>query len=235
VGHASIIRNFVTMRKVYGMTKHECIKALISLGYLKSPLLIKAFQAIDRSDFIPGELKEEAYADHALPIGYDQTISAPVVVAFMLEHLEPKPGQKILDIGSGSGWTTALLSYVVGKESGGKVFAIERIPELKIFGEANCAKYNFVKSGVAQFITGDGFKGLPREAPFDRIQAAAVSADIPESWKYQLKLGGFIVAPVAHDESFFGDRMRRVIRESENKFKEEELPGLFAFVPLIEG
>ncbi|MFN7088233.1 MAG: protein-L-isoaspartate O-methyltransferase family protein [Candidatus Paceibacteria bacterium] len=242
------------------MTNEKLIEELIRWGYLKTPLIIEAFKKIDRKDFVPEDLKSEAYFDHPLPIGFGQTISQPGVVALMLEYLEPKPGQKILDIGSGSGWTTTLLAYIVSKppkpttpksantsilpsireiaggekEPAGRVFGIERIPELKEFGQKNCAKYDFVKSGITTFLCQDGSKGLPSEAPFDRIQAAAAAKDIPQAWKEQLKVGGRIVAPIVRQATFYGDRMLLIVKESENKFKEEEVPGLYAFVPLIE-
>ena len=93
------------------------INSLISDGYLKTPLLIEAFKNIDRQDFVPEEYKNSAYINEPLPIGFEQTISQPLTVAFLMELLEPKPGEKILDIGAGSGWSAALLAYVVGKEN----------------------------------------------------------------------------------------------------------------------
>lgn len=209
------------------MTKEDLILVLMREGYLKTSLIIEAFGAIDRKDFVPDEIKDEAYFDGALPIDYGQTISQPLVVAFMLELLAPEPGEKILDIGSGSGWTSTLLAYIVSKKPGGKVFAIERIPELKEFGEKNCAKYNFVEKGIAAFSAEDGSKGLLKEAPFDRILAgASASRDIPDAWREELKIGGRIVAPIGNSIFLFE-------KKSATEFEEKEFPG-FAFVPLIE-
>src|SRR6056297_1533626 len=118
---------------------------LIKKGWLKTDRIINAFKNIKRKDFVKPDLKEISNYNQALPIGYNQTISQPLVVAFMLEKLDPKPGQKILDIGSGSGWTTALLAEIVGKE--GKVIAIEIIEELMKFGKKNVRKYNFIEKG----------------------------------------------------------------------------------------
>ena len=143
------------------------IDDLIQDKWLESSATIEAFKKIRREDFLPKDMKDLAELDEALPIGYGQTISQPLVVAFMLEKLEPKEGDKILDIGSGSGWTTALLGEIVGEK--GKVIAVEIIPELKEFGEKNVAKYNFIERGRAEFIFADGSKGYEKEAPYKKI------------------------------------------------------------------
>ena len=103
------------------------IDHLINEGWLKAPRIIEAFRRIKRVDFLPEDMEDLAELNEALPIGYGQTISQPLVVVFMLEQLEPKEGDKILDIGSGSGWTSALLGEIVGKK--GRVIAIDVIPE----------------------------------------------------------------------------------------------------------
>ncbi len=171
------------------------------------------------------DMKELAELNEALPIGFGQTISQPLTVAFMLEQLQPEAGNKILDIGSGSGWTTALLANILGGR--GKVIAIEIVPELKEFGEKNVAKYSFIEKMIAEFICTDGSKGYKKEAPYDKILvSAAVQGEIPQAWKEQLKIGGRIVTPI--DSSIW-----TIIKKSETEFEEIEYPG-FAFVPLIE-
>lgn len=213
----------------------KLIQELISFNALKTPDIIEAFKNIDRADFVLPEYKDEGYENYPLPIGFGQTISQPFTVAFMLELLQPDAGEKILDIGSGSGWQTAMLAYIVSrsytrvntKTPPGKVFAIEVIPELKEFGEKNVAKYNFVEKGIVSFIATNAKDGLPSEAPFDKIVAAAALGDgIPESWKNQLKIGGRIVAPVR-------DSIVLVIKKGEHEFEEQEFPG-FAFVPFVK-
>jgi len=211
----------------------KLIDQLIEQKYLKSPLIIKAFKKIKRADFLPREVIKQKGNDFVeeynapIPIGHEQTISQPLTVAFMLELLQPEQGDKILDIGSGSGWQTAMLCQIVGSE--GFVYAIEKIPELRDFGRDNVAKYDFKN---VEFICGDGSKGLSSQAPFDKIVAAAAvypgdagAQQIPLAWKEQLKVGGRLVLPV-------GNSIWLLIKKDQNKFEEKEYPG-FAFVPLV--
>lgn len=196
---------------------------LIKKGYLKINNIIDAFKKIKRADFILDGIKNLSEENSALPIGYGQTISQPLTVAFMLELLSPKKGEKVLDVGFGSGWTTALLSHIVGDK--GKVFAIEFIPELFEFGKKNVSKYNFNEKKIANFILGDGKDGYEKESPFDRILCSAEAKTVPISFKKQLKKGGRIVIPVK-SSIFLLEKI------SENKFKEKEFYG-FSFVPLV--
>jgi len=216
------------------------IQQLIQQNILKTPLIIEAFRKIDRKDFVQPINKDEAYGNYPLPIGYGQTISQPLTVAFMLELLQPQPGDKILDVGAGSGWQTALLAYCVsqktdegksrqeGANNSGKVYAVERIQELCDFGKANVAKLNYIQKGIAEFMCADGSKGLSDKAPFDKIIVAAAAEKVPEELKKQLKVGGRLVVPVGKDDQ----AIVRIDKVGEDKFKEERYPG-FVFVPLI--
>lgn len=222
--------------------KEKLTQLLIRDGYLKTPLLAEAFRGIDRADFVPQEYRGEAYGNYPLPIGFGQTISQPLTVAFMLELLAPEPGDNVLEIGAGSGWQTALLAYTISQERGdqkskiknqnsGRVIAIERIPELKTMAEKNVGKYGFVKKGIAEIVLGDGsdpstlFRAGEGKQ-FDKIIAAASAEMIPEAWKKQLKIGGRIVSPV-------GQSIVVIDKISEDKFEEQEYFG-FSFVPLIK-
>lgn len=197
-------------------------KDLVKEGYLKTPRIIDAFCKVNRIDFVAGCFKKDAYINEPLPIGCGQTISQPLTVAFMLELLQPKKGDKILDVGSGSGWQSSMLAYVVREK--GKVFAIERIPELSEFGRKNSRKYNFKN---LKFIIGDGSKGYIKEAPYDKIIVAASAFEkIPNELKNQLKIGGRLVIPVENS-------IWLVVKNGANEYKEKEFPG-FSFVPLIE-
>ncbi|MFA4817237.1 MAG: protein-L-isoaspartate O-methyltransferase [Parcubacteria group bacterium] len=202
----------------------KLVNDLMKDGYLKSDLIIDAFFEISRIEFVPKELEGEADENVALPIGFGQTISQPLTVAFMFELLDPKRGQKILDVGSGSGWTTALLSYIVG--SGGKVIGVERIEKLKKIGEKNADKYGYVEKGIAEFYAADGNIGFPPGAPFDRILVSASTDRVPVELKKQLKIGGKMVIPIRGSIWYLE-------KKSETDFYKEEYPG-FVFVPLIE-
>jgi protein-L-isoaspartate(D-aspartate) O-methyltransferase len=204
--------------------KSSIIEILIRNGYLKSPHIIEAFNEIVRADFVPEHFESEAEADIPLPIGFGQTISQPTTVAIMLELLDPQPGQHILDIGSGSGWTTALLGRIVGET--GKVVAIERLPELYEMTKQNVDKFGLIKAGIVECTEGDGNVGYPLYAPYDRILASAAPDEIPQAFKDQLKDGGKMVLPL-HNHLCY------VERHSEKDFFKEEFPG-FSFVPLIK-
>jgi len=206
------------------------IDSLVKDDWLKTPRIIKAFKKIKRADFIftrrslgegGPDLEKLAEINEPLPIGQGQTISQPLTVAFMLEQLHPEAGDNILDIGSGSGWTSALLAQIVGSK--GKVTAIEIIPELKEFGEKNIAKYNFKN---VKFVCVDGSKGYKKEAPYDRILVSAAGNDIAQAWKEQLKIKGRIVAPVKNS-------IWVLIKKSEKEFEQIKHPG-FTFVPLVK-
>jgi protein-L-isoaspartate(D-aspartate) O-methyltransferase len=182
--------------------------------------LDKAFSKIKRSDFLPEAQKDKAYVDAPLSIGFGQTNSQPTTVKMMLEWLEPQPGDKILDVGSGSGWTAALLAYLVGPD--GKVYAVEKIPELVEFGRDNVNRQGI--KNVKFYEAGKKF-GLLKFAPYDRILVSASADNMPQELLSQLKIGGRLVVPVL-DSIFIVNKI------GDNDFEAQEKPG-FAFVPLV--
>lgn len=192
---------------------------LIQSNRLKKSHLINAFYKIDRIDFINPAYKENAYNDEALPIGHGQTISQPTVVAFMLELLDPKKSEKILDIGCGSGWTTALIAECV--KPTGTVTGIEIIPELVEFGKNNLAKYNFKNSEIIQ--AGKEALGLPDEPAFDKILVSAAAKTLPEELISQFTKR--LVIPIENS-------IWLVEKGLLGKLKKTEYFG-FSFVPLV--
>lgn len=181
----------------------------------------QAFAATPRQNFLPDEVLGEADIDTALPIGFGQTNSQPYTVRLMLEWLEVEPGDKVLDVGSGSGWTTALLSYLVGPK--GKVYAVEIVPELVEFGRANCQRLGLKN---VEFYKAGKTYGLPRHAPYDRILVSASAKQPPPELLNQLKPGGKIVIPIYDD-------ILEIEKLTEDKYETIAHYG-FVFVPLIK-
>ncbi len=195
-----------------------------------------ALRAVDRADFVPKELHGEAYEDYALPIGFGATISQPTTVAFMLEKLDVKEGQKVLDVGSGSGWTTALLAYLVGKK--GRVIGVEIIPELVTFGQKNLAHWysNVLKNnrirkpGRAEIRQAEKVvKEIPSETPFARILVSAAAKEIPRELLTQLAPNGVLVIPIGAEHEV--QKIVRIHKKRNGEFETQEFPG-FVFVPL---
>lgn len=209
------------------MTKHELISKLKSSGVLKSFSIEQALLEIDRSDFVLPENRGDPYADAALSIGYGQTISQPFTVVFMLELLGVEQGNKILDIGTGSGWQAALLAFMSGEN--GHVHTVEIIPQLSAYAKENISKYPLITDNLT-FHEGNARTGLPEVSKeiggFDKIIAAAEVREVPGAWKEQLKVGGVLVFP--KDSGIY-----RMIRNSETDFDTLFFPG-FAFVPFVE-
>lgn len=196
------------------MDKNDLISYLSSSGF--SGPVISAFESIDRERFLPPSLRHLAYEDAALPIGYGQTISQPYTIAFMLDLLDVHPGQKILEIGSGSGYVLALLSDM---NNDGPIYGVEKIGEL-----VGKSKNNVRRIGNVEVRQATKELGLAAEAPFDRILVSASAESLPEQLLNQLSDNGTMVCPV-------GTSILRVTLKNREAYI-ETYEG-FAFVPLV--
>ncbi|MBN1162586.1 protein-L-isoaspartate O-methyltransferase [Patescibacteria group bacterium] len=199
----------------------DLINYLKNKKVLKTKDIIEAFEKVDRKEFVDKKYVNLAYMDVPLNIGYDVTISQPTTVAFMLELLEPKRGDKILDIGSGSGWTTGLLAQIIG--SFGFVYGVEIIPELVKKGKNNLKRFDFKNYEILQ--TRQEL-GLIDKKPFNRILVSAASKTIPNILLEQLGKGGVLVLPVRNS-------ILKISKNETGEVKIQEHYG-FSFVPLIE-
>ncbi len=202
--------------------REKLIDGLIQRGYLSTSRVIKAMRTIPREIFVPEWEKEHAYLDTPLEIGKGQTISAPHMVAIMCEALDLNEGQKILEIGSGSGYHAAIVSKIIGR---GKIYSIERFHSL-----VKKAKENLNEAGIknVMIIEGDGSIGLPKYSPYDRIYVTCAAPSIPQPLIDQLKKGGKLLIPVGEVFS------RLILLEKNEKIRKKDLGGC-AFVPLIKG
>ena len=177
------------MSQGFKQGKESLISLLKAGGYLRSRRVESAFRKIPREAFLPKGMERHAYSDQPLPIGSGQTISAPHMVAIMTELLEPRKTDTVLEIGAGSGYQAAILSRLVRK-----VYTVEFFHEL-----ASLAKKNLLRSGIrnVEVIPGDGSKGYPEKAPYDKIiVTCAIPMEVFDSLGKQLKNGGIIIAPV---------------------------------------
>ncbi len=180
----------------------------------------KAFEQVRRRDFLHEDQQANADLDQALPIGHRQTNSQPRTVANMLALLDAREGDRVLDVGSGSGWTTALLGAVAGAT--GRVLGVELVPELVEWSRENLRSYDMPWTSIHQ--AEKGRLGLPEEAPFDRILVSAEADELPQPLVDQLAVGGVMVVPVA-------SRLLRVERRSPDDVQVHQ-HGHYAFVPL---
>ncbi|MCF8377964.1 MAG: protein-L-isoaspartate(D-aspartate) O-methyltransferase [Bacteroidales bacterium] len=189
---------------------------------IQSERVLNALNSVPRHLFMDSSFVHFSYADQAFPIGAGQTISQPYTVAFQTELLELKPLEKVLEVGTGSGYQAAVLV-----EMGVKVFTIERHRELFLKAQSTLNSLGY----KPEFFYGDGYKGLPSFAPFDKILITAGATEVPSDLLDQLKIGGILVVPLGDRKS---QTMVKLVKESEDKFTRTE-HGSFVFVPLLKG
>ncbi len=188
---------------------------------IENPRVLQAFRDVPREEFVPSELRDVAYVDSPLSIGDGQTISQPYTVAFMTELLGPQPEDRVLEVGTGSGYQAAILAELVSR-----VYSIERVESLARGAEDILRKLGYDN---VQIRVGDGSKGWPGKAPFDGVIVTAASAEVPMPLLDQLAVGGVLVAPVGGE---FSQEMVRITKDEDGTRREKR--GRFRFVPLIE-
>ncbi|WP_163544171.1 protein-L-isoaspartate O-methyltransferase family protein [Occultella kanbiaonis] len=181
-----------------------------------------AMRSVSRADFLPAAQRRNTGLDQPLHLADGQTCSQPTTVRIMLELLAVVPGQRVLDVGSGSGWTTALLAHLVG--STGQVDGVELRPQLAEFGRANVARAGITHAQV--HVAVDGVLGWPWRAPYDRILVSAEAREVPRALAEQLADGGRMIIPVR-------GRMT-IVTMADGVPSAEPAPGTYRFVPLIE-
>lgn len=210
--------------------RKRLVARLVAEGILQSPKVAKSMETVPREKFLPPEMVISSYADTPLPINSGQTISAPHMVAIMCEALELAEGQKVLEVGAGSGYHAAVVAEIVapvGSENPGHIYSVEIHHTLAEF-----ARRNLEGAGYGHRVTvieGDGSQGLPEEAPFDRISVTASAPSVPQPLIDQLKDGGILVIPVGDPHSF--QELLLVKRGVNGRINTRSICGV-AFVPL---
>lgn len=207
--HKGLRKQLVELLKTKGITDEKVLEVIGN---------------IPRHFFLDSAFDSIAYEDRAFPIAADQTISQPYTVAYQTQLLQIKPGQKVLEIGTGSMYQTTVLAAL-----GAKVYTIERQKQLFELTPNFLFKKEYPN---IQFFFGDGFEGLPDLAPFDRILITAAAPKVPEKLWDQLKVNGKMVIPL--DEAGADQRMMRLIKKKDGKEKRESFEA-FSFVPMLEG
>ena len=206
----------------FAAERETMVQRQIARRGIAGPRLLDAFRAVPREEFVPEEVRQFAYEDGPLPIEADQTISQPYIVALMIEAAEIAPGDKVLEIGAGSGYAAAVMSRVAAE-----VIAVERHRELAELARTRMARLGYDN---VRIVEGDGTGGLPDEAPFEAILCAASGSHVPRALLDQLSIGGILVMPVGEPNAV--QSLVKVIRRGEEDFDEEDL-GPVRFVPLI--
>lgn len=206
----------------FAVERQRMVEIQLRARGIRDQRLLDAMATIPRHEFVESRYRDQAYADHPLPIGASQTISQPYIVALMLELLQLEPTSKVLEIGTGSGYQTALLALLAGQ-----VYSMERHAELARQAAETLSQLGLVNVSV---ITGDGSRGLAEHAPYDSIVVAAAAAEVPPALFEQLREGGRMIIPVGPPES----QELEFVRKVQGKALTNVMEGC-RFVPLISG
>lgn len=219
-----LLFGLVRAQDPYAAERASMVRTQIEDRGVRDPEVLRVLRAVPRHLFMPEAVRSAAYADHPVRIGYGQTISQPYIVGFMTELLAPARSHKVLEIGTGSGYQAAVLSALAKQ-----VFSIEIVPELARSASATLKKLGYENVTVR---LGDGYKGWPDAAPFDRIILTAAPPEIPKTLLDQLAPGGRLVAP--EGSSVFSQQLVVVDKTADGKLKRRSvLPVMF--VPMVRG
>ncbi len=206
----------------YEAQRERMVRQDIEARGIRDPEVLRVMRMTPRHEFVPEALRSQAYEDHPLPIGYGQTISQPYIVAFMTEKLDVDKSHKVLEIGTGSGYQAAVLAPLVAH-----VYTIEIVPELAASAKRKLARYKNVTVRH-----GDGYKGWPEEAPFDRIMLTAAPPEVPKTLIDQLKNGGKLLAPVGRTP--FTQELVLVEKDAKGRIRQKSVLPV-VFVPMVRG
>jgi protein-L-isoaspartate(D-aspartate) O-methyltransferase len=220
---AVIIMRHPRVQDDFGEQRCAMVAQIAARG-VRSRKVLAAMAAVPREEFVPDHLRKVAYDDSPLPIAAGQTISQPHVVAFMVEALDLQGGERVLEVGAGSGYAAAVLAQIAGR-----VYTIERIEELAQGASKVLDRLGYANVEVR---LSDGTLGWPEEAPFDAITVAAGTREIPHALKDQLETGGRLVIPVGRNQNY--QQLVRITRVATDEFAQEDLVAV-RFVPLIGG
>lgn len=202
--------------------RERMVERQIAARGIRDPLLLDAFRQVPREEFVSSEYGRQVYGDHPLPIEAGQTISQPYIVALMIEAAGIRPGDRVLEVGAGSGYAAAVMSRIAGE-----VIAIERKPELVAVASERMERLGY---GNVAIVEGDGTRGCPDHAPFDAILAAASGSHVPQPLIDQLATGGRLVMPVGGQG--WVQNLVKVTKKADGSTETEDLGGV-RFVPLI--
>lgn len=206
----------------FDLARHNMVAEQLKRRGITDPRVLDAMERVPRHEFVPTHLASAAYEDRALVIGFEQTISQPFTVAFMCQEARIDASDKVLEVGTGSGYGAAVLALLARE-----VHTIERIPALYRVARSRLEEFG---GGNVHTYLDDGTLGLPREAPFDAIVVTAAAEQVPTAYQEQLADGGRLLIPVGPHSA---QRMLRITRHGD-QFTTEDLGG-FGFVPLVQG